>query len=57
MSARPDREPGERPADEPNAALFPPWPERERIDDELTRKLSQAQARVAGGSATPTLDL
>ena len=57
MSARPEHGTGERPTGEPSAALFPPWPERERIDDELTRKLAEAQARVAAGSATPTLDL
>jgi aromatic-L-amino-acid/L-tryptophan decarboxylase len=57
MSARPERGTGERPTGEPSAALFPPWPHRERIDDELTRKLAEAQARVAAGSATPTLDL
>ncbi len=38
-------------------ALFPPWPERERIDDHLTRELARAQQRVAAGSATPTLDM
>ncbi len=38
-------------------ALFPPWPERQRIDDYLTRELARAQARVAAGSATPTLDM
>ena len=40
---------------EPNAALFPRAEERERIDDYLTRELASAQARVAAGSATPTL--
>jgi glutamate/tyrosine decarboxylase-like PLP-dependent enzyme len=42
---------------EPPEALFPPWPERQRIDDYLTRELARAQERVAAGSATPTLDL
>jgi hypothetical protein len=55
MSARPEL--GEPATGEPSAALFPPWPDRRRIDDELTRKLAEAQARVAAGSATPTLDL
>jgi aromatic-L-amino-acid/L-tryptophan decarboxylase len=41
---------------QPVAELFPPWTERRRIDDELTRKLAEAQARVAAGPATPTLD-
>jgi aromatic-L-amino-acid/L-tryptophan decarboxylase len=42
---------------EPVEALFPPWPERERIDDYLTRELARAQERVAAGSATPTIDM
>jgi len=42
---------------EPCAALFPPWPERERIDTELTRKLAEAQSRIAAGPATPDMDL
>ena len=42
---------------EPPQALFPPWPERQRIDDYLTQELARAQGRVAAGSATPTLDL
>jgi glutamate/tyrosine decarboxylase-like PLP-dependent enzyme len=41
----------------PGEALFPPWPERQRIDDYLTRELARALQRVAAGSATPTLDL
>jgi glutamate/tyrosine decarboxylase-like PLP-dependent enzyme len=41
----------------PIEALFPPWPERQRIDDYLTRELARAQERVAAGSATPTLDI
>ena len=41
----------------PSEALFPPWPERQRIDDYLTRELARAQERVAAGSATPTLDM
>jgi aromatic-L-amino-acid decarboxylase len=41
----------------PTEALFPPWPERQRIDDYLTRELARAQARVAAGSATPTIDM
>lgn len=42
---------------EPVEALFPPWPERQRIDDYLTRELARAQERVAAGSATPTIDM
>jgi glutamate/tyrosine decarboxylase-like PLP-dependent enzyme len=45
------------PLTEPSAALFPPWPERRRIDDYLTRALAEAQERVAAGSASPTIDL
>jgi glutamate/tyrosine decarboxylase-like PLP-dependent enzyme len=41
----------------PSPVLFPPWSERQRIDLELTRKLAEAQARVAAGSATPTIDM
>jgi aromatic-L-amino-acid/L-tryptophan decarboxylase len=41
----------------PDAALFPAATERQEIDDFLTRELSRAQARVARGPATPTLDL
>jgi len=37
--------------------LFPPGPTRQQIDDELTRELALADARVAAGSATPTLDM
>jgi glutamate/tyrosine decarboxylase-like PLP-dependent enzyme len=36
--------------------LFPPHGERERCDDELTRALAEAQARVAAGSVTPTIE-
>ncbi|HMK86856.1 MAG TPA: pyridoxal-dependent decarboxylase [Steroidobacteraceae bacterium] len=42
---------------QPCAALFPPWMERQRIDDALTRKLAEAQARIAAGPATPTIDM
>src|SRR3984957_6982335 len=41
----------------PVEALFPPWPERRRIDDHLTLELARAQERVVLGSATPTLDM
>jgi len=41
----------------PSEALFPPWPERQRIDDYLTRELARAQERVAAGPAMPTLDM
>jgi glutamate/tyrosine decarboxylase-like PLP-dependent enzyme len=41
----------------PNAALFPSAEFRRQIDDRLTVELAQAQARVAAGSATPTIDL
>jgi aromatic-L-amino-acid decarboxylase len=41
----------------PTEALFPPWAERQRIDDYLTRELARAQQRIAAGSATPTLDM
>jgi len=41
----------------PSEALFPPWPERRRIDDYLTRELAEAQTRVVAGSATPTIDM
>lgn len=37
--------------------LFPSREECVRIDDSLTRELARADARVAGGSVTPTLDL
>ena len=39
------------------SALFPPRSEREEIDDLLTRRLSEADERVAAGSVTPTIDL
>ena len=42
---------------QPNAALFPPAAERERIDDYLTRELARALERVAAGPATPTLPM
>ncbi len=41
----------------PAEALFPPWPQRLRIDDDLTRELARAQQRVAAGSVMPTLDM
>jgi aromatic-L-amino-acid decarboxylase len=41
----------------PTEALFPPLPERLRIDDYLTRELARAQERVVSGSASPTLDM
>ena len=41
----------------PNAQLFPPTSERERIDDLLTRELARAQERVVAGSVTPTIDM
>ena len=41
----------------PAEALFPPWPQRQRIDDDLTRELARAQQRVAAGSVMPTLDM
>lgn len=39
------------------AALFPTPKERERCDDQLTRRLVRADSRVAEGAVTPTLDL
>lgn len=39
------------------SALFPAPAERERWNDLLTRELARADARVAAGSVTPTLDL
>ncbi|MBF6571302.1 MAG: pyridoxal-dependent decarboxylase [Candidatus Binataceae bacterium] len=39
------------------AALFPAAVEREHWNDLLTRGLARAQARVAEGAVTPTLDL
>jgi len=41
----------------PSAALFPGTAFREWIEDQLTRALAQAQARVAAGPVTPTLDM
>jgi glutamate/tyrosine decarboxylase-like PLP-dependent enzyme len=41
----------------PVAALFPDHETRERLDELLTRELAQADARVARGSVTPTLDV
>ncbi len=41
----------------PDAALFPPRTERQRIDDYLTRALTLADQRVRAGPATPTLDI
>ena len=40
-----------------DSSLFPADAERERWDDLLTRELARADARVAAGSVTPTLDL
>ena len=39
------------------SALFPTHEDRERWDDLLTRALSHADARIAEGAVTPTLDL
>jgi glutamate/tyrosine decarboxylase-like PLP-dependent enzyme len=39
------------------SALFPPEPERQRVDDFLTRELVRAYDRIAGGAVTPTLDM
>ena len=36
-------------------ALFPPRAERQQIDDFLTRRLADADARIRNGSVTPTL--
>jgi aromatic-L-amino-acid decarboxylase len=41
----------------PASALFPPRSEREEIDDLLTRRLSDADARIRKGSVTPTVDM
>ncbi len=41
----------------PVEALFPPWPQRLKIEDDLTRELALAQQRVAAGSVMPTLDM
>src|ERR1700757_2296559 len=35
--------------------LFPPRAEREEVDDFLTRRLAEADARIRDGSVTPTL--
>lgn len=40
----------------PAAAFFPPRAERERIDDSLTRSLSEAVARVSAGPVVRTID-
>jgi glutamate/tyrosine decarboxylase-like PLP-dependent enzyme len=42
---------------QPNEALFPSAAFRQRIEDQLTRELARAQARVAAGSVTPTIDM
>jgi len=42
---------------QPDPALFPSAAVRQRVDDSLTRGLAQAQARVAAGAATPTIDM
>jgi glutamate/tyrosine decarboxylase-like PLP-dependent enzyme len=39
------------------SALFPPPRERAECDDALTRELISANARLAAGSVTPTIDL
>ena len=39
------------------SALFPAREDRERWDNLLTRELSRANERIAGGAVTPTLDL
>jgi glutamate/tyrosine decarboxylase-like PLP-dependent enzyme len=41
----------------PDSALFPPREQRERLEDRLTRMLSQAVERTARGSVTPTIDM
>jgi glutamate/tyrosine decarboxylase-like PLP-dependent enzyme len=41
----------------PPEALFPDDATRERINDALTRRLAQAEQRVASGSVVPTLDM
>ncbi len=41
----------------PVEALFPPWPQRLKIEDDLTRELALAQQRIAAGSVMPTLDM
>ena len=40
----------------PVAALFPDQAERERLEDQLTRSLLAATARVLRGPVMPTLD-
>jgi glutamate/tyrosine decarboxylase-like PLP-dependent enzyme len=42
---------------EPSAALFPAPALRQQIDDHLTLELARAQARVAAGPVTPTIDM
>jgi glutamate/tyrosine decarboxylase-like PLP-dependent enzyme len=41
----------------PVAALFPGPAARAAVEDRLTRRLAEAQARVAAGAVTPTLDM
>jgi glutamate/tyrosine decarboxylase-like PLP-dependent enzyme len=41
----------------PAAALFPDAAVRQRLEDLLTRRLLQANARVAHGSVVPTIDM
>jgi glutamate/tyrosine decarboxylase-like PLP-dependent enzyme len=41
---------------QPNEALFPQRPERERISESLTQLLESARERVARGSVMPSLD-
>ena len=41
----------------PWSALFPSREDRERLDDQLTRALAEADERVVGGSVTPRIDL
>jgi len=48
---------GAFPIGPPDAALFPPREERQRIDDYLTRVLAFAGSRMGAGAATPTLDI
>src|SRR5579884_3205060 len=45
------------PVPAPPAALFPETSERQRLDDFLTRELSDAAARVSHGSVVPTIDM
>jgi glutamate/tyrosine decarboxylase-like PLP-dependent enzyme len=41
----------------PPEALFPDDATRERVNDALTRRLAEAEQRVASGSVVPTLDM